>query len=53
MKNQMIKDLPIYINGFVVTCLLWETECNVVDIIMYGLAITSFLWHDHNQKTKI
>ena len=45
MKNQIIKDLPIYINAFVTTYLFTETTGNIIDIIMYGLAILSFLWY--------
>ena len=51
-KNQLIKDLPLYINGFAVAYLFVRTECNVVDIIMFGLAILSFFWYGRNERTK-
>jgi hypothetical protein len=52
-KNQLIKDLPIYINGFVVTYLFMGTKCNFIDCIMFGLAMISFFWYGRNQKTKL
>lgn len=52
MKNQVIKDLPIYINGFVVSYLFVGTKCNFVDIVMFGLAIVSFFWYGKNEKNK-
>jgi hypothetical protein len=51
-KNKLIKDLPIYINGFVVAYLFTQTRCNIIDCIMFGLAIVSFLWFGMNEKTK-
>ena len=40
----MKKDLPICINGFVVTYLFAQTNMNVVNWIMFILAAASFLW---------
>ena len=52
MENQVVKDLPLYINGFAVGYLFVRTECNVVDIIMFGLAMLSLFWYGRNQKPK-
>lgn len=49
-KNQLIKDLPIYINGFVVTNLFMETKCNWFDISMFILAIITFFWYGKTQR---
>lgn len=49
-KNQLVKDLPLYINGFVVTYLFMGTKCNIIDIVMFGLAILSFIWYGINKK---
>ena len=50
MRNQLIKDLPIYINGFVVTNLFMETKCNWFDISMFILAIITFFWYGKTQR---
>lgn len=49
-KNQLIKDLPIYINGFVVTYLFIKTDYNIINYIMFGLAIISFFWYGQNKN---
>ena len=53
MKNKFINDLPIYINGFVVTYLFIGTKCNFVDIVMFILSIASFFWYGKTQKFKV
>ena len=50
-KNQIIKDLPICINGFVVTYLFMATSGNFIDWTMFVLAIISFFWYGRNEKT--
>ena len=50
MFKQLKKDLPIYINGFVVTYLFIKTKQDPNDWIMFILAIISFLWYGENQK---
>lgn len=52
-RNQLIKDLPLYINGFTVGFLFMRTECNIVDVTMFGLAIVSFFWHGRNERTRL
>jgi hypothetical protein len=49
MKNQLIKDLPIYINGFTVTYLFTQ-KINLFTFIMFLLAIISFFWYGYNEK---
>jgi hypothetical protein len=51
MKNQLIKDLPIYINGFTVTYLFVQ-QINLVTLIMFPLAVFSFFWYGKNEKNK-
>ena len=46
----MKKDLPIIINGFVVTYLFVNTSMNISDWIMFGLAAISFLYYGKNNK---
>ena len=52
MKNQLIKDLPLCLNGFSVTYLFMQNEINIVNMIMFFLSIISFLWYGENQKSK-
>jgi hypothetical protein len=47
--KQFKKDLPIYLNSFVVTMLLLNTNMNIEDFIWYGLAAISFLWYGSNK----
>jgi hypothetical protein len=52
MKNQLIKDLPLYLNGFSVTYLFIQNEINIVNMIMFFLSVISFFWYGKNQKSK-
>jgi hypothetical protein len=46
MKEKLIKDLPIYLNGYAVGMLLWSIpEISVLDITMSVLAMVTFLWY--------
>jgi hypothetical protein len=43
MKEKLIKDLPIYLNGYAVGMLLWSIpEISVLDITMFVLAMVTF-----------
>lgn len=45
------KDLPIFINGFVVTYLFYQTNMNLTNCIMFILAMISFLaYNNKNNK---
>jgi hypothetical protein len=46
----MKKDLPIYINGFVVTYLFIHTNMTISDWVMFILAAISFLYYGKNNK---
>ena len=47
----MIKrDLPIFINGFVVTYLFVQTNMSLTNCIMFILAMISFLAYNKNNK---
>ena len=51
MKKQFIKDLPIYLNGFAVTMLLWGIpKITISDAIMFALAAITFFWYGKNTK---
>lgn len=52
-KNQLIKDLPLYMNGFAVTYLFMETNCNIINISMLILAVISFVWFGKSQKNNL
>jgi hypothetical protein len=46
MKEKLIKDLPIYLNGYAVGMLLWGIpEISVLDITMFVLAMVTFFWY--------
>jgi hypothetical protein len=46
MKEKLIKDLPIYLNGYAVGMLLWSIpETSVLDITMFVLAMVTFFWY--------
>jgi hypothetical protein len=46
MKEKLLKDLPIYLNGFAVGMLLWSIpEISVLDITMFVLAMVTFFWY--------
>lgn len=46
----MKKDLPIFINGFVVTYLFIQVPSNLTNWIMYILAGVSFIMYENNKK---
>ena len=49
--KQFIKDLPIYLNGFVVSWLFFEIPSRgAFHWTMFGLACISFLWYGSNMK---
>lgn len=49
--KQFIKDLPIYLNGFVVSWLFFEIPYRgAFHWTMFGLACISFLWYGSNMK---
>lgn len=51
MGKQFLKDLPIYLNGFVVTMLLWKIpKISIFDIAMYVLAMLTFFWYGKNKQ---
>ena len=46
MKEKLINDLPIYLNGYAVGMLLWSIpEISVLDITMFVLAMVTFFWY--------
>jgi len=45
LEVNMKKDLPIFINGFVVAYLFSQTNMNIVNWVMFILAAASFLWY--------
>jgi len=50
MKNQLIKDLPLYLNGFAVTYLFYRAEIDYISIIMYIICVLSFFQYGKNKK---
>jgi hypothetical protein len=53
MKEKLIKDLPIYLNGYAVCMLLWSIpEISVLDITMFVLAMVTFLWYGKVKSQK-
>lgn len=52
MGKQFLKDLPIYLNGFVVTMLLLKIpKISIFDIAMYVLAMLTFIWYGKNKQS--
>jgi hypothetical protein len=46
MKEKLIKDLPIYLNGYAVGMLLWSIpKISVLDITMSVLVMVTFFWY--------
>lgn len=51
MKNKLIKDLPIYINGIAVGWLTFgRLPFGVAEIVCLLTCLVSFLWYGENQK---
>jgi succinate-acetate transporter protein len=54
MKEKILKDLPIFLNGFAVTTLLFGIpNIQAIDIAMYILAMLTFIWYGKKIKTKL
>ena len=51
MKNKFINNLPIFINGFVVSKLTLLAGINWTTGILFILAGISFFWYGKTQKT--
>jgi hypothetical protein len=51
MKEKLLKDLPIYLNGFAVGMLFFAIpDIQVIDIVMFALAgVTFFLYGKTNK----
>ena len=50
MKEKLLKDLPIYINGFAVAMLFFAIpNIRLIDITMFALAVFSFFWYGKNK----
>jgi hypothetical protein len=51
MKEKLLKDLPIYINGYAVANLLFAIpNIQPMDVCMFALAVFSFFWYGKNKK---
>jgi hypothetical protein len=51
MKEKLLKDLPIYINGYAVGMLLFSiSNIKVIDVCMFILASVTFFWYGKNTK---
>jgi hypothetical protein len=51
--KQFTKDLPVYINGFVITKLFIATPMSTSDIVMVILAGITFFWYGYNEKQEL
>jgi len=51
MKEKLLKDLPIYLNGFAVGMLLFSiSNIQLIDVCMFLLADITFFWYGTNTK---
>jgi succinate-acetate transporter protein len=51
MKEKLLKDLPIYLNGFAVGMLLFSiSNIQLIDVCMFLLADITFFWYGTNAK---
>jgi len=51
MKDKFLKSLPIYLNGFSVTMLLFAIpNIQVIDIAMFALSAVTFFWYGQTNK---
>jgi hypothetical protein len=51
MKEKLLKDLPIYLNGYAVGMLLFSiSNIKVIDVCMFILASVTFFWYGKNTK---
>ena len=52
MGKQFLKDLPIYLNGFAVTMLIWDIpKISIFDIAMYVLSMVTFIWYGKKKQS--
>jgi len=53
MKEKLLRDLPIYLNGYGVTMLLLSIpKIGPLDIAMFLLAMVTFLWYGKAKSQK-
>ena len=46
MKDNFIRDLPVYIHGFAIGCLMYGQESiGIGECVYFILAIVSFAWY--------
>jgi hypothetical protein len=51
MKEKILKDLPIFLNGFAVTYLFSGIpNIQAMDIAMYILAMLTFIWYGKKNR---
>jgi hypothetical protein len=51
MKEKLLKDLPIYLNGFAVGMLFFSIpNIQVIDVCMFILCGVTFLWYGKTKK---
>ena len=52
MKEKLLKDLPIYLNGFAVGMLFFSiSNIQVIDVCMFILAGVTFFWYGKTKTT--
>lgn len=50
-RSELLKDLPIFLNGFAVGWLLFGIpKIQAIDIVMYILAMLTFIWYGKANK---
>jgi hypothetical protein len=53
MKDRLLKDLPIFLNGFAVGWLLiGNPNIGTIEIVMYFLAMITFFWYGRTKMVK-
>lgn len=52
MKEKMyvVKDLPIYLNGFAVGMLFFRSDVSATNVVAYAVAMITFLWYGKINK---
>ena len=51
MKEKLLKDLPIYLNGFAVGMLFFSiSNIQVFDVCMFILSGVTFFWYGQTKK---
>jgi hypothetical protein len=54
MKEKLLKDLPIYLNGFAVAMLFFSiSNIQVIDVCMFILSGVTFFWYGKTKKNNI